>query len=303
MVAWYKDIVKAQHSAFSAQGRAQIDDGFAVPALPKKRRKATKKDKVDEAEERLDLAPDFGALNGFPSDDTNGGNMPFDENMDWMQDFPGDGGAPQLGSAEPEQGRRGSSLPSSDLGSHLTKKPQPASQRNSNAPWEIDAVAPELAPDDYAVNTPGRMRRSRSLSAVRVGQEDENAMEVDNSFTFEEEVLPDAAGSCKTLMDMSPSKKAYPNVSALSAAGDSQMTDMSLITMQRTMDIGSARFLTYVALGNLIAARQDEWLFLHLTTVTSWPMSTKLPSRYLLANIWLRELPIVEWPQWAFIMS
>lgn len=33
MVAWYKDIVKAQHSAFSAQGRAQIDDGFAVPGL------------------------------------------------------------------------------------------------------------------------------------------------------------------------------------------------------------------------------------------------------------------------------
>lgn len=228
MVAWYKDIVKAQHSAFSAQGRAQIDDGFAVPALPKKRRKTTKKDKVDEVEERLDLAADSGALNRFPSDDTNGGNMPFDENMDWMQDVPGDGGVPHVGSAEPEQGRRGSSLPSSDLGSHLSKKPQLASQRNSNAPWEIDALVPELAPADYSVNTPGRLRRSRSLSAVRVGQEDENAMEVGNSFTFEEEIPPDAAGG------------------SLSAAGDSQMTDMSLITMQRTMDIGSARFLTHL---------------------------------------------------------
>lgn len=47
-----------------------------MSALPKKRRKTTKKDKVDEVEERLDLAADSGALNRFPSDDTNGGNMP-----------------------------------------------------------------------------------------------------------------------------------------------------------------------------------------------------------------------------------
>ncbi|KAG8930454.1 hypothetical protein FRC01_002736 [Tulasnella sp. 417] len=225
MVSWYKDILKTQHSAFSAQGRAQIDDGFAVPALPKKRRKTTKKDKNDGVEEGLGFAADLGALNGFPSDDTNGGNMPFDDNMDWMQDVRDDGGVPQLGSAEPEQGRRGSSLPSSDLGSHLNKKPQPASQRTSNAPWEIDAVAPEAAPADYTVNTPGRMRRSRSLSIVRVGQEDENAMEVGDSFTFEEEIRPEDAGG---------------------TAEDSQMTDMSLITMQRTMEIGSARFLTYL---------------------------------------------------------
>ncbi|KIO21570.1 hypothetical protein M407DRAFT_125376 [Tulasnella calospora MUT 4182] len=78
------------------------------------------------------------------------------------------------------------------------------------------------------MNTPGRMRRSRSLSVVRVGQEDENAMEIGDFFTFEEEILPGGAGG------------------SLSAADDSQMTDVSLITMQRTMEIGSAKFLNHL---------------------------------------------------------
>lgn len=94
MTVWYQGIVKAQHDAFSARGRAQIDDGFVVPgglrtvtmevlhsletmsALPKKRRKTTKKDANDGVVERVDPAADVNAPNGFPSDDTNGGNMP-----------------------------------------------------------------------------------------------------------------------------------------------------------------------------------------------------------------------------------
>lgn len=230
MAVWYKGIVKARHDAFSTRGRAQIDDGFVVPAIPKKRRKTTKNDTNDGAVERVQFTADFNAPNGFPSDDTNGGNIPFDDNMDWMQDIPDNGGVQQVGSAEPEQGRRGSSVPSSDLGSHLTRKPhpQPASQRTSNPPWDLDALAPEVAPVDYAANTPGRMRRSRSLSAVRVGREDENAVDADNSFTFDEEIVPNGAAA------------------SLAAADDSQMTDMSLITMERTMEIGSAKFLTHL---------------------------------------------------------
>lgn len=94
MAVWYKGIVKARHDAFSTRGRAQIDDGFVVPgglrtvimevlhsletisAIPKKRRKTTKNDTNDGAVERVQFTADFNAPNGFPSDDTNGGNIP-----------------------------------------------------------------------------------------------------------------------------------------------------------------------------------------------------------------------------------
>ncbi|KAG9006386.1 hypothetical protein FRB90_009953 [Tulasnella sp. 427] len=235
LVSWYKGLVKAQHDTFSANGRVQIDDGFAVPgvapALPKKRRKVASKDKEDAVIEPLDVPPaEVDALNGFPSDDTNGGGVPFDDNMDWMQDVPG---GQDLGSAlillltlmkEPEHGRRGSSVPSSDLGSHLTRKTQlkPASQRGSNPPWDQDADVPPL---NEMMNTPGEMRRTRSLSVVQVGREDGNAIDAEGSFTFEEEAATNGARDTQD---------------------DSQMTDMSLITMQRTMEVGSAKFLTHL---------------------------------------------------------
>ncbi|KAG8895690.1 hypothetical protein FRB99_000386 [Tulasnella sp. 403] len=235
MTTWWNEILVSRYEDFSSRGRVQIDDGFAVPAPPKKRQKRGSRHNdspmhdsqvanEEQEQDTIGQGSDGGHMAGFLVDDIDFAAMMQDDNQV---------GQP-ASSVEPEQGRRGSSRPaSSAMGSHLEGRNRGGSQRSSLFPWTKDAQdkGPAESSSNFGASYGGFAAPSSSVQGgIRASSAFPEGMDANSVFNIGNEDMP------------APSPIPEPT----GGDDDTQRTDMSLLTLERTLEAQSFQFLTHL---------------------------------------------------------